>query len=164
MPTCLFCVKSSNSDQNPIRHHKYQKRSGWGWLWDRAHTAELGLARGQLQTLSWYPVPGGLGEALADGAPAAERRITWLCGFCLRRRNATFSAAVVLDSLVVLGMGLFFNISANIRRKRRGMEGGRCSGLLSLYFMQALPGLKGCPTPTPTPGPVPQSADRPEVP
>ena len=45
----LLCVESSNSDQNPIRHHKYQKRSGLGWLWDQAHTAALGLALGQLR-------------------------------------------------------------------------------------------------------------------
>lgn len=81
MPTCLFCVKSSNSDQKPIRHHKYQKRSGLGWFGDRAHTAELDLARGQPQTSSGYPVQaagGGLGKARADGAPASERRFASL--------------------------------------------------------------------------------------
>ena len=48
---------------------------------------------------------GGLGKAQADGAPAAERRFASPCCFCRRRRNAVFSAVVLLDSLVRLARG-----------------------------------------------------------
>ena len=40
-------------------------------------------------------------------------------------------------------MWLFCNFSANIHRKRRGAEGGRCECLLSLYSVQAFSVLKG---------------------
>lgn len=62
-PTCLFRVKSSNNDQNPIGHHKCQKRSGrglsrmacpqpsWGWHlvnsnFSLPHSTEGGLGKG----------------------------------------------------------------------------------------------------------------------
>lgn len=103
------------------------------------HTVRGGWVRGR----TWRRVP------------QPQNRLTWLCCFCRRRRNAIFSAVILLDSSVV-GMWLFCNFSANIHRKRRGVEGGRCSCFLSSYFVQR--GWEDCPL-TPGPPPIGQPRD-----
>lgn len=70
-----------------------------------------------------HSTEGGLGKGPAHGAGATERRLTWLCCFCRRRRNAIFSAVVLLDSLVELACGYF--VTSRQIFVERGVEGGR---------------------------------------
>lgn len=119
MPTCLLCVKSSNGDQNPVRHHKYQKRSGLGWWWDEAYTAALGGPWVNSRLSAGTQCKGRLSQAWAHGAPATERRVMWLCCFYCRRRNAIFSVVVLSDSLVKLACG-YFVTSLQIFIEREG--------------------------------------------
>lgn len=129
MPTCLLCVKSSNGDQNPVRHHKYQKRSGLGWWWDEAYTAALGGPWVNSRLSAGTQCKGRLSQAWAHGAPATERRVMWLCCFYCRRRNAIFSVVVLSDSLVKLACG-YFVTSLQIFIER---EGELKAGGVSVY-------------------------------
>ncbi|KAL0625273.1 hypothetical protein AAY473_004324 [Plecturocebus cupreus] len=67
--TCLFCVKSSNSDQNPIRHHKYQKRvKGTGPMHQAtASGAEEGPEPPQASEVMWSVKLGILTQLIEPG-------------------------------------------------------------------------------------------------
>lgn len=130
MPTCLFCVKSSNNDQNPTGHRKYQKRSGLGWSRGQARAAE----RGWHLVSSNFSLPHSAGVGvggLGIWCPATERglRLTWLRCFCPRRRNAIFSAVLLLDSLVQLACGYL----CRYLQKEQG-----CGGWAVLIFPELL--------------------------
>lgn len=143
MPTCLLCVKSSNGDQNPVRHHKYQKRSGLGWWWDEAHTAALGWPWVNSRLSAGTQCKGRLSQAGAHGAPAMERRVMWLCCFYCRRRNAIFSVVVLSDSLVKLACG-YFVTSLQIFIEREGeLKAGGVNVYWVCILVQAFSVLKG---------------------
>lgn len=145
MPTCLFCVKSSNSDQNPIRHHKYQKRSGLGLLVGSSAHSRAGLGAWSTPNFELAHSAGGTWQGPGIRRPSHRMEVHVALLLLPKEEKCYFLSGCSSWLISVLGMWLFFNFFANIRRKKRGVEGGRCWCLLSLYFVQALPGLKGCP-------------------
>ena len=120
-----------------------------------AHS-RTGAGPGSAQTFS-----GGQGDSARPrhtSPPDKEWRFTWLCCFYWRRRNAIFSAVVLLDSLVKLACGYFVtSLQTFIER-----EGEQQAGGVSIYWVPILcmssQGLTGHFL-TPGPCPVPLSPE-----
>lgn len=103
----------------------------WGW-----HLGSCELLAGTQHGGTWQQGPG-------TWRPSHRMEIYVALLLLPKEERCRFLSGRPPWLISVADMWLFFNFSANVHRKRRGVEGRRCACLLSLLFCVGLPRTKG---------------------